>query len=400
MAQPLIYGSVGPKGGDYQLKFKYESPAYTLRTPFTGLGGSALGALSGAFAEVGDNVSFFYRVGGAMSAQGTNGALEVNPLFTDGAEMTLRYAGGASGQYDVALRVRPNSDIYRSLYIGTHGAAASGELEVRVACTLTSTKVYVGGVLVSEVDPRSIDWGWATEDMEGAPYWMYLEVGAPFDRYADLDGLVSTDGDWRYFLGSAVSHIREITYGLPSTLAPSFFRDFVKAYEVVGEAVGGNPSQPPVGPGQPDDLSNDTILVLDAQPDPTGPTGPMIVVGSLPFRATLNYRLGGEYAHPAFFQVDLSAGTYKFSTLLSPDPLDHDTSIALYSLSSGALVHANDDIEGTDITDNRSEIRADLPAGQYMLVVSTNGTEFTGSGITTSSAIDIPAGTVVRISKV
>lgn len=390
MAQPLIYGAVGPEGGDYLLEFTYDSAAYTMRNPFSVLGGTASEALSEGFLDVASYITFAYPIGRATYFLGQSDR-EVSPFFANGVEIELRYAGRASGVYDVRLNVRPNGDFYRTIYDGQHSAAPGGELVVRIVCKPESLQIYAGGQLVHESDPRTIDWDWVGPQPH---YWMHLEASAPFDRYSALDGLVSTDGNRRFFQASRVPHIRAISYSLLRSLAPAFFRDFVRAYEVVGEGNGAAPPAPPP-PAPPDDLDNDTVLVMDAPPMSPIP------VESLPFRAVFNYALGGGGAPPGAFMLSLDAGTYKFSTALSPDREEHDTKIALYSFEEAAPLYVNDDISDGPPYDYRSEIIATLPAGEYGLVVCTRGAEFDADGsITLSDSVRIPLGTVLRVSKV
>lgn len=388
MAQPLIYGAAGPEGGDYLLEFLYDG-AYTLRSPFSVLGGTASGALSEGLIDATGHVTFSYPIGRATYFLGQDGA-EVSPFFVNGVEIELRYAGSASGVYEVMAELRPNSDFYRAIYDGQHSAAPGGELVVRIVCKPEILQIYAGGSLVHEMDPRAIDWGWAGPQPY---YWMHLRVGAPFDRNSALDGLVSVDGNRHFFQASRVPHIRAISYSLPSSQAPAFFQDFVRAYEIPGEGSGAV-SPPPPPPPPTDDLSGDTVVTIDV------PSGAPIPIESLPFRAIFSYALGTPEETPPTFVVTLDAGTYKFSTALSPGREEHDTQIALLSIAEGT-VYVNDDISDGSPYDRRSEITMALPAGGYAVAVGTSGMIFGADGsLDSSGATQIPPGTVLRISKV
>lgn len=398
MAQPLIYGAVGPEGGDYLLEFTYTFSTYALSTPFSVLGGTASQALSEGLLSVGTHVTSAYRIGRATYSWGQEGregpeGPEGIPFFSGGVEIELRYAGRTSGVYDVQLAVRPNHDFYRLIYDGQHSAAPGGELVVRIVCKPESLQVYAGGQLVHESDPRTIDWDWVGPQPY---YWMHLEVSAPFDRYSTPDGLVRVEGIQHFFQASRVPHIRAISYSLPRSLAPAFFRDFVRAYEIPGEGSGAV-SPPPPPPPPPDDTGDDTVLVLSAPPLETDP---LIVVESLPFRAIFDYSLGDSSVPIPLFTVVLAAGVYKFSTALSPHQEDYDTNIALFSYDDGTLLYTNDDLQSGG-NDRRSEITATLAAGMYVLAVGTYGTKFgEDRPIDNSAATPIPPGAVLRISKV
>lgn len=395
MAQPLIYGAVGPKGGDYLLEFSYDYGAYTMRNPFSVLGGTASEALSEGLLDVASYITSEYPVGRATYFLGQDGK-EISPFFANGVEIELHYAGNNSGLYEVWVSVRPNGDFHRTLYLMQHSAGQGEELVVRIVCKPEILQIYVGDSLVHERDPQTIDWSWVGPQPH---YWMHLEVGTPFERYSDFDGLVSIDGDRRFFQGSRVPHIREISYSLPRSQAPAFFQDFVRAYEIAGEGSGVAPTDPtdPTEPSEPpEDFGDDTVLVLDA------PSMSPISVESLPFRVIFDYGLGDRSVPPPLFVMDLAAGTYKFSTALSPHREDYDTNIALFSDSGGGPLYTNDDIHfqsGSD-DDYRSEITATLAAGTYALIVGTYGTQFGDDAINNSAAAEIPPGAVLRISKV
>ncbi|MFZ7310304.1 hypothetical protein [Comamonas jiangduensis] len=394
MAQPLIYGAVGPKGGDYLLEFNYVSSwdQYTLYNPFSVLGGTAAAALAEGFTDAFEYVSLYYEVGRfTHNYVGYDEGFEgiVNPFFSGGVEIELRYAGGSSGGYSVNLDLRPNGDFYWPLHYAWHSAGPDGELVVRITCTPTSMKVYANGVQVHELDPQTIDWDWVGPQPH---YWMHLKVGKVFSRTSPGE-LVSVDGSLRFFRGSSVPHIREISYSLPRSQAPAFFRDFVRAYEIAGEGSGAV-SPPPPPPPPTDDLSGDTVVTIDV------PSASPIPIESLPFRAIFSYALGAPEETPPVFALTLDTGTYKFSTALSPGREEHDTQIALISFAEGT-VYVNDDISDGSPYDRRSEITMALPAGEYAIAVGTSGMIFGADGsLDLSGATQIPPGTVLRVSKV
>lgn len=118
--------------------------------------------------------------------------------------------------------------------------------------------------------------------------------------------------------------------------------------------------------------------------------------------AKLPYRL----ALPAFsvgdrmwFKVTLAAGTYRFHTTDSPDPMEHDTHIALFR-AAGGLVAESDDVDALG-GDYRSSITETLVAGTYYIAIGGFGAEV-GAGFSFVPSADavVPAGAVFKIEAV
>lgn len=314
-----------------------------------------------------------------------------HPLFQDGAEIVVKYS---SPPGLIPIRIYLKGWIATlPVYDRMHPVGASGALEVRLVCAPNNLKVYVGDNLEHEVDPGQITYS----DEVNPHYWVDLHAALPYNPSEPGPGWREVSdqwNSWRVYPSTALPHIREVAYyGLSARPQEPFFTAFVRAYEIAGEGSGAV-SPPPPPPPPTDDLSGDTVVTIDV------PSASPIPIESLPFRAIFSYALGAPEEAPPTFVVILDAGTYKFSTALSPGREEHDTQIALISIAEGT-VYVNDDISDGSPYDRRSEITMALPAGGYAVAVGTSGMIFGADGsLNSSGATQIPPGAVLRISKV
>lgn len=393
MSTVLLHGALVDQGPDALLRFHLSFSSYNLVTPLLALDGAAMAAQQEHFEYAFKSLYDQYRLGSAM-VQDSSDAL--HPLFAQGVEIVVRYAVPAGRACLIRPRIYYNGDFNLNLWGRSVTASVARNVQLRLVCEPGRLRVYLDDALVYDQDPTLLDWGWVGPR---ADYWRYLALMAPYDRYAAPGSSpVSVSGNYYEYAASEVPHIAQVIYRTLSHNATAFFRDFVKSYEIVGEGSSVGPTDPtdPIDP--PDDTGDDTVLMISAPP-----TSP-IAVESLPFRAVIGYSIGsagGNNAPFVAFLMTLAAGTYKFSTALSPDKVEHDTQIALYTLGIDAPVYVNDDISDAASDDYRSEITATLPAGDHAIIVSTYGAEFKADGsFDHSNAITIPPGTVLRISKV
>ena len=233
MSEPLIRGKAGPAGEDYLLSFYDWATGwnpYMLYYASVADGGSALAELQELF----DNV-FMYIENGRGYALGSaigwrNESNELVPAaggFQEGVEVVLRYAS-PPGRFTVDLSIKLNGDHHFEILYGEFDAGADGVLEVRILCQQKLLKVVVAGVTMVELDPSTIEWGWAGRP---AYYWLYLYAGAPYLDAVAQGTPHSKNPPWVYFRGADIAHIREIEYYAASGGPPLFFTDFVRSYE-------------------------------------------------------------------------------------------------------------------------------------------------------------------------